>query len=161
LSKGISIQEGQLLARGLKITRSTHLLVATLATAVVANATVAVQFTGPIGQVILLALIFGSLAVGTSAISADIYSRSSQTVSNLRSIGASSRSISSAVLLPVLGFGIAGSALGAVAGAALGITLGASGGVLTVLTEVFAVIVTASAASAAGVYAGGRATWRS
>ncbi|HEY6282353.1 MAG TPA: hypothetical protein VIW22_00330 [Nitrososphaerales archaeon] len=161
MSRGISIQEGQLLARGLKITRSTHLLVAAVATGVAANATVAVQFTGLAGQIVLLALIFGSLAVGTSAISADIFSRSSHTVSNLRSIGASSRSISSAVLVPILGFGIAGSALGAVVGAALGATLGGASGVLTLLTEVFAVIATASAASAAGVYAGGRAAWRS
>jgi predicted lysophospholipase L1 biosynthesis ABC-type transport system permease subunit len=161
LSRGISIQEGQLLARGLKITRSTHLLIAAVATAVAANATVAVQFTGLAGLIVLLALIFGSLAVGTSAISADIYSRSSQTVSNLRSIGASSKSISSAVLVPVLAFGIAGSALGAVVGAALGITLGGSSAMLTVLVDIFAVIGTASAASAAGVYAGGRAAWRS
>jgi predicted lysophospholipase L1 biosynthesis ABC-type transport system permease subunit len=148
------------LARGLKITRSTHLVVAAVATAVAANATVAVQFTGLAGQVVLIGLIFGSLAVGTSAISADIYSRSSQTVSNLRSIGASSKSISSAILIPVLSFGIAGSALGAVVGAALGVILGGSSGTPTLIIEVISVIVTASAASAAGVYAGGRAAWR-
>jgi len=161
MSRGISVQEGQLLARGLKITRSTHLLVAAVATAVAANAMVAVQFTGLTGEIVLLALIFGSLAIGTSAISADIYARSSQTVSNLRSIGASSRSISSAVLIPVLVFGIAGSALGAVLGAGLGMTLGGPGGPVTVLSEVFAVVLTSSAAAAAGVYAGGRAAWRS
>jgi hypothetical protein len=161
LSRGISVDEGQLLARGLKITRSTHLLVAAVATAIAANAMVAVQFTGPAGEIVLLALIFGSLAIGTSAISADIYARSSQTVSNLRSIGASSKSISSAVLIPILVFGIAGSALGAGVGAGLGVTLGGTGGSLTVLTEILAVILTSSAASAAGVYAGGRAAWRS
>jgi hypothetical protein len=143
------------------MTRSTHLLVAAVATAVAANAIVAVQFTGLVGQIILLALIFGSLAVGTSAISTDIYSRSSQTVSNLRSIGASSRNISSAVLIPVLKFGIAGSALGACVGGALGAALGSPSGLATILTEVLAVILTSSAASAAGVYAGGRAAWRS
>lgn len=137
------------------------MLVAAVATAVAANATVAVQFTGLGGEIVLLALIFGSLAIGTSAISADIYARSSQTVSNLRSIGASSRSISSAVLLPVLVFGIAGSALGAGVGAGLGLTLGGPGGPVTILTEVLAVILTSSAASAAGVFAGGRAAWRS
>ncbi|HEV2225504.1 MAG TPA: hypothetical protein VGR56_01715 [Nitrososphaerales archaeon] len=161
MSRGIPVSEGQLLARGLKITRSTHFLVAAVATAIAANAMVAVQFTGLVGEIVLLALIFGSLAIGTSAISADIYARSSQTVSNLRSIGASSRIISSAVLVPVLGFGIVGSALGAGVGAGLGMTLGGSGGPVTILSEVFAVILTSSAASAAGVYAGGRAAWRS
>ncbi|HEV2138798.1 MAG TPA: hypothetical protein VGR53_08140 [Nitrososphaerales archaeon] len=150
-----------MLARGLKITRSTHLLVAAVATAVAANATVALQFTGLAGEIVLLALIFGSLAVGTSAISADIYARSSQTVSNLRSIGASSRSISSAVLIPILVFGIAGSALGAGIGAGLGLTLGGPGGPVTILIQVIVVILTSSAASAAGVFAGGRAAWRS
>ena len=133
---------------------------AALATAVAANATVAVQFTGLAGEIVLLALIFGSLAIGTSAISADIYARSSQTVSNLRSIGASSRSISYAVLLPVLVFGIAGSALGAGVGAGLGMTLGGPGGPVTILIEVLAVILTSSTASAAGVLVGGRAAWR-
>ncbi|MDA4119576.1 MAG: hypothetical protein OK436_03215 [Thaumarchaeota archaeon] len=161
MSRGISVHEGQLLARGLKITRSTHLLVAAVATAVTANAMVAVQFTGLTGEIILLALIFGSLAIGTSAISADIYARSSQTVSNLRSIGASSKSISSAVLIPIIVFGIAGSALGAGVGAGLGITLGGASGPVAILTQVFAVILISSAASAAGVYAGGRAAWRS
>jgi len=135
--------------------------VASVATAVAANAMVAVQFTGFAGQIVLLGLIFGSLAVGTSTISADIYSRSSQTISNLRSIGASTKSISSAVLLPVLAFGIAGSAIGAGFGAALGATLGGTIGFTTILTEVVAVILTSSAASATGVYAGGRAAWRS
>lgn len=161
MSRGIPVHEGQLLARGLKITRSTHLLVAAVATAVAANATVAFQYTGLTGEIVLLALIFGSLAIGTSAISADIYARSSQTVSNLRSIGASSRNISSAVLTPILVFGIAGSALGAGIGAGIGMTLGGPGGPATILTQVIVVILTSSAASAAGVFAGGRAAWRS
>ncbi|HEV2225499.1 MAG TPA: hypothetical protein VGR56_01690 [Nitrososphaerales archaeon] len=160
MSRGISLHEGQLLARGLKITKSTHLLVAAVATAVAANATVAVQFTGLAGEAVLLALIFGSLAIGTSAISADIYASSSQTVSTLRSSGASTKSISSAVLIPILIFGIAGSALGAGIGAGLGMTLGGTDAPVTILTQVIAVILTSSAASAAGVFAGGRAAWR-
>ena len=106
-------------------------------------------------------MIFGSLAIGTSAISADIYARSSQTVTNLRSIGASSRSISSAVLIPVLVYGIAGAGVGAGVGAGIGIALGGPGGPVNVFIEVVAVILTSSAASAAGVFVGGRAAWRS
>jgi len=161
VSRGISVHEGQILARSLKVSKSTHTVVATVAAAVAANAAVAMQFTGLAAQVATLILIFVSLALGTSAISADIYSRSSQAVSNLRSIGASSRSLANAVFFSLIGYGVAGSTLGAVVGAGLGISLGGQGGALSVLTAVFAVVLASSAAAAAGVYAGGRGTWRS
>jgi len=161
MSRGISLHEGQLLARSLKVSKSTHLVVATVAAAVAANAAAAIQMTGTVGQAILLALIFVTLAAGTSAISSDIYARSSQTIANLRSIGASSRSLSSAVFLSVIGYGVAGSALGAGVGSALGFALGGQGGVASLLVAVLGVILASSAAAAAGVYAGGRRTWRS
>jgi uncharacterized integral membrane protein len=149
-----------MLARSLKVSRSTHLVVATVAGAVAANAAVAMQFTGPAAQIAMLALIFISLAVGTSAISSDIYSRSSQVVSNLRSIGASNRSLSNAVFFSVFWYGVAGSALGAGIGAALGLSLGGQGGAFSVFIAVPEVVLASSAAAAAGVYAGGRGTWR-
>jgi hypothetical protein len=161
MSRGISLREGQILAKSLKVSRSTHMVVATVTAAVAANAAVAMQFTGPTAQIATLILIFMSLAVGTSAISTDIYSRSSQAVSNLRSLGASGRSLSNAVFFSVIGYGMAGSALGAVIGASLGISLGGQGGIVSALIAIFAVILTSSAAAAAGVYAGGRGTWRS
>jgi hypothetical protein len=119
------------------------------------------QFTGLTGQLAMMALIFVSLAVGTSAISSDIWSRSSQVVSNLRSIGASGRSISNAIFFSVIGYGVAGSAFGGGIGAALGVFLGGRGGPLSILIAVLAVVLASSAAAAAGVYAGGRGTWRS
>ena len=151
MSRGVSLQEGQLLARSLKVSRSTHLVVATVAAAVAANAAAAMQLTGVFGQAALLALIFTTLAVGTSAISSDIYARSSQTISNLRSIGASRRSLSNAVFFSVIGYGVAGSALGAGIGGALGLTLGGQGGALSVEIAVVAVILASYAAAAAGV----------
>ena len=161
MSRGISLHEGQLLARSLKVSKSTHLVVVTVAAAVAANAAAAIQMTGTVGQAVLLALIFVTLAAGTSAISSDIYARSSQTIANLRSIGASSRSLSSAVFFSVIGYGVAGSALGAGVGSALGFALGGQGGVASLLVAVLGVILASSAAAAAGVYAGGRRTWRS
>jgi len=161
MSRGVSLQEGQLLARSLKVSRSTHLVVATLAVAVAANAAAAIQLTGQVGQIALLALIFVTLAAGTSAISSDIYSRSSQTISNLRSIGASSRSLSSAVFFSVIWYGVAGSAIGAGVGATLGFALGSQGGVVSALVAVLGVILASSAAAAAGVYVGGRNAWHS
>jgi len=160
MSRGVSLQEGQLLARSLNVSKSTHLVVATVAAAVAANAAAAIQLTGLAGQVALLSLIFVTLALGTSAISSDIYTRSSQTIANLRSIGASSRSLSSAVFFSVIGYGVAGSALGAGVGAAMGIALGGQGGAVSVLVAVVGVILASSAAAAAGVYAGVRRTWR-
>ena len=149
-----------MLARSLKVSKSTHLVVATVAAAVAANAAAAIQLIGLGGQIALLLLIFVTLALGTSAISSDIYARSSQTISNLRSIGASSRSLSSAVFFSVIGYGVAGSALGAGVGAALGVALGGQGGAVTILVAVLGVILASSAAAAAGVYAGVRRTWR-
>jgi len=161
MSRGISLQEGQLLARSLKVSRSTHLLVASVAAAVAANAAAAIQLTGTVGQAVLLVLIFVTLAAGTSAICSDIYARSSQTIANLRSLGASSSSLSRAVFLSVIGYGVAGSAIGAGLGAALGLALGGQGGAVSALVAVLGVILASSAAAAAGVYAGGRRSWNS
>ena len=159
MSRGVPLHEGQLLARSLNVSRSTHLVVASLAAAVAANAAAAIQLIGPFGQAALLAVIFVTVALGTSAISSDIYARSSQTIHNLRSIGASSRSLSGAVFFSLIGYGVAGSAVGAGVGAALGIALGGQGGALSALLAVLGVILASSAAAAAGVYAGGRRTW--
>jgi hypothetical protein len=161
MSRGVSLQEGQLLARSLNVSKSTHLLVASVAAAIAANAAAAIQLTGLTGQIALLSLIFVTLAAGTSAISSDIYARSSQTIANLRSIGASSRSLTNAVFFSVIGYGVAGAALGAGVGAALGIALGGQGGAISAVVAILGVILASSAAAAAGVYAGGRRTWSS
>jgi len=161
MSRGASLQEGQLLARSLNVSKSTHLVVASLAAAVAANATAAIQLTGLMGEIALLFVIFVTLAVGTSAISTDIFARSGQTIANLRSIGASSRSLSNAVFFSVIGYGVGGSALGAGIGAALGLVLGGQGGALSAVLAVLCVILASSAAAVAGVYAGGRRTWSS
>jgi len=161
MSRGVSLQEGQLLARSLNVSRSTHVLVATVSAAVAANAAAAMQLTGFYGQTALLVIIFVTVALGTSAISSDIYSRSSQTISNLRSIGASGSSLSRAVFFSVIGYGIAGSAIGAGVGGALGLTLGGQVGAVSFALAVLGVIFASSAAAAMGVYAGGRRSWHS
>lgn len=157
---GLSLSEGQLVARSLKVTRSTYLQVAAVAAGVAANASVAMQLTGILGQVALSVFIFASLSVGTWAISTEIFTRASQTVSNLRSIGATGRSLSSAVLLPVLVYGVVGSGVGVGLGLALGVSLGGHGG-FGMLVEALFVVFSCAAATAVGVYAGGRAAWRS
>ncbi len=155
------IQRGNPVARSLKITGSTHLMVATFSAAVALNGAAAAQALGVAGLAVVVAIVFASLAVCSAAISVDILRRSGKTVSDLRSIGASSSSISSAIFSSVLAYGAAGSAVGAVVGAVLGSVLAGPGFALSTAYGVIAVVVASSAALATGTFAGGRATWRS
>ncbi len=161
MSRDFAVHASDLVARSLKITKATHMTVAVVVAAVALNASIAIQYLGALGQAVLLTLIFLSVAGGLAAISADIYSRSGQAVNSLKSIGASSKSISYAVIVSVVGYGAAGAVLGAAAGAGVGAALGGAGAsATTVLLESLGVIVAASSATAAGVYAGVR-LWRS
>jgi len=126
------------------------------------NAMIAMQCVGFDAQLALLAIVFVTLAVGTLALSSDLYSRSSQTVSNLRSIGASKGAISSAFALAIVAYGVAGAVVGVAAGSALGFALGSSGaGAISLVVESLGVMVAASTATSAGFYAGARSAWRS
>ncbi len=159
MSRLFSLHESQLLARSLKISRPMRLVVGTVAGAIAANAAAAMQLTSDTGEVAMIGLLFVSLALGTFAITSDIYSRSSQVVSNLRSLGANGRSISSAIFLAVIGYGAAGSALGAGVGTAVGASLGGQSSLVSSLVVVFAIVLTCSVAAATGVYVGGRRDW--
>ncbi len=157
-----SMRSGEMVARSLKITRATHTLVAAVTAAVALNTMVAIQSLGVAGQAVLLAIVFLSLGLGSYAVSTDVYSRSGQAIANLRSIGASRGSISSALALAIVGYGVVGAALGAVVGALLSLALGSGGaGGVSMLIQSAGVIAAASAATAAGFYAGVRSSWRS
>jgi hypothetical protein len=158
----MSLQQSKLVARSLKITGSTRALSASVAGAVALNAAMAMQFVGFAGQMTLLVVFFVSVAGAASAISGDVCSRSMQTVSNLRSIGATSGSLSSALIISVLVYGIAGASLGTIAGTGLGGFLAGGGPSLpTLLVDFVEVAVAATVATALGVYVGVKATWRS
>ena len=161
MSREAQVSATQMVARSLKISTATHLVVASVSAGVAVNAAIAMQFMGLGGQVVLLAVVFASLAAGSAAISLDVYSRSSQVVANLRSIGASRTSVSSAVVFSVLGYGAGGAALGGIIGDLLGTALGAGtlGGAF--LVQLFVVIVTASAGMSTGVFIGARSAWHS
>lgn len=162
MKSGFSLGAGGVVARSLKMTRATHVLVAAPTGAVAANVMVAMQFIGLSGQLALLALIFASVSAATLAISADVFTRSSQTVSNLRSIGASTRSLSGAMLGVALTWGLAGAAVGACLGAVLGVGLaGTSGPALSLLAEAAEVLVASAGAMTAGVYFGASLAWHS
>jgi len=162
LKPEFSMRSSQVIARSLKITRTTHSLVAAITAAVALNSMVAIQYLGVSGQAALLVAVFVSLGVGSLAVSKDVYSRSIQTVANLRSIGATTGSISSALASAMIVYGLAGAVIGVAAGSALGFTFGSSGAwSVSLLSEAIGVIAASSGAIAAGFYIGARTTWRS
>lgn len=156
-----SIGRGDMVARGLRITRATNGLLAAISLGVTANATVAVMQFGFAGKAGLLAIVFFSIAISTYAVCVDILNRSSQNVANLRSIGANKGAISRAVLIFVLTYGSAGSILGVAVGTALGASLSSIGMSSPVLLDMISVFVASAMGTAIGVYAGARQAWRS
>ncbi|MDG7010874.1 MAG: hypothetical protein JRN57_02015 [Nitrososphaerota archaeon] len=161
MKAGALLERGGPVARSLRISGSTHVMAAAISAAVSLNGTIALQTLGVLGQAAVVAVVFLSVAACTAAISVDILGRSTKAVSDLRSIGASRWSISSALFGSMLVYGAAGSFLGGVVGATAGSALfGGALGAQT-LAEVLAVLAASVGAVAAGAYAGGRITWRS
>ena len=160
MSREATVSATAMVAKSLKISGPTHLVVASVSAGVAVNAAVAMQFLGLGGQAAILAIAFLSLAAAASAVSMDVYSRSAQVVSNLRSIGASRNSVSSAVVLSLIVYGGGGAALGGIVGTGLGAALGGTGtfgGVLVV--QLIAVVLAACGGMAGGVFYGARASW--
>ena len=149
-------------AKSLRITRSTYVLVAALTAGITANAMVAIQFQGLAGQATLFALAFVSVAVATCAVSADMFSRSRQVVDNLLSMGAKKGTLSRAVLATVFTYGTIGSLLGVLVGAGVGYALSnfTSAGV-AILSEAVTFLIVSAGATTAGVYTGVGVAWRS
>lgn len=148
------------MAKSLKITSYTYAVVASLAAAVAANGMLAAAPLGAAGKAAVVAVVFVSLAGVTAALSADVLSRSSQAVANLRSIGASQGRISGAVASSVVVFGAGGALVGAAAGAVLAALVSSSPPGAS-LFDALALIIASSAAVATGAFAGGRLSWRS
>ena len=160
MSREATVSATAMVARSLKISGTTQWVVASVSAGIAVNAAIAMQFLGIGGQAAILAIAFLSLAAAASAVSMDVYSRSAQVVSNLRSIGASRDGVSTAVVLSLIGYGGGGAALGGVIGTALGTALGGAGtlgGVLFV--QLVAVVLATCGGMAAGVFYGARASW--
>ena len=162
MKQAASMRSSQMISRSMKITGTTHALVAAVSAAVALNAMIAMQYLGLLGQVALILIVFVSLALGSLAVSMDIYSRTSQTVANLRSIGATSRSISSALAAAMVFYGLAGALLGSVAGVLIGLIFGGAGTqALSPFAESAGLIAASALAAATGFYAGAKISWRS
>jgi hypothetical protein len=146
-------------ARSLRITGATNIMVGSLAAAVALNGMIGIEVLRIGGQAVLLAVIFASLVFASSAVCIDILGRSGQAMSNLRSIGATRSNVSSALLMSIIMYGGIGSVIGALAGAGVGPALvGVSFGP-GVFAEAAEVVVASAAALGAGVYLGGRYAW--
>jgi hypothetical protein len=155
------LERGGAVARSLKITGSTHAMVAAISGAMALNGMLAALALGFIGEVVVIGVVFVSLAGCSAAISVDVLNRSGKAVADLRSIGASRGNISMAIFGSILFYGALGAVIGGAAGAGIGFSLlgGASGS--QTLIGLFAVVATSAVALAVGSYAGGRLTWRS
>ena len=157
----LSLRSGQVVARSLRITSTTHVLVAAIAAGITLNAMVAIEFTGLAGQITLLATAFATVLLGSLSVAKDVLSRSSETLSNLRSIGASMGGVSVSIASALVIYGAVGAAVGVLLGAGVGALLGSAASIGSASIDAFSVIASASAGTATGFYLGARTAWRS
>ena len=159
MSREATVSATAMVAKSLKISGTTQMVVGSVSAVVAVNAAVSIQFLGLGGQAAILAIAFLSLAAAASAVSMDVYSRSAQVVSNLRSIGASRNGVSSAVVLSLIGYGGGGATLGGAVGTALGAMLAAGTPETALGVQLVAVVLATCGGMAAGVFYGARASW--
>ena len=159
MSREAAVSATAMVARSLKISGTTQMVMASMSAGIAANGAVAIQFLGIGGQAAILAMAFLSLAAAASAVSMDVYSRSEQVVSNLRSIGASRNSVSSAVVVSLIGYGGGGAVLGGAVGTAIGagLSAGTVGGEL--ILQLLAVVLATCGGMTAGIFYGARSAW--
>jgi hypothetical protein len=155
------LERGGAVARSLRITGATHLMVAAISGAMALNGMLAALALGFVGEVVVIFVVFVSLAGCSAAISVDVLNRSGKAVADLRSIGASRGNISMAIFGSNLIYGALGAVLGGAIGAGMGFSLMGGAFGTQAVVDLFAVVVASAAALAAGSYAGGRMTWRS
>ena len=162
MKSSLAIRPDRVVARSLRVTRTTFALVAAFTAFATTNAMITLQFLSVFGQETIFTLLFVSVAVATFAITTDIISRSSQVIANLRSLGAQKIGVASAVFFFLLIYGAAGTVLGAGLGATLGSAMSSTFGLsLATLTRAAAALGVSTTATVLGVYAGVRVAWRS
>lgn len=161
------MKSGQLPGRGGEVARSLGIRTSTLATvgatssAIALNGMIAVQALGFVGRISVLAVVFVSVAACSAAVTVDVLGRSAKAVSDLRSIGASQWSVSSALFWSMFAYGALGSVIGGVAGASIGGALMSTAFGAGAAEMVVVVLLACVSAVAAGAYAGGKYKWHS
>jgi len=149
----------QIVMKSLRVGRTTLALVGCIPAVVAINGVVLAQLLGSEGLAVGLGLVLVCAALGTYVILVDIMSRSAQNLSALRIAGARQASLVSALLIGILGFGVAGAAIGTFTGAVLAWGVGKVVGA-TLLSDILLVIAASAGAIAAGTYVGVGATWK-
>lgn len=149
----------QIVMKSLRVGRTTLALAGCIPAVVAINGVVLAQLLGSEGLAVGLGLVFVCAALGTYVILVDIMSRSTQNLSALRIAGAKQASLLSALLVGILGFGIAGAAIGTFTGAVLAWGVGKVVGA-TLLSDILLVNAASAGAVAAGTYVGVGAVWK-
>jgi len=161
VKRGILPGHDSMVARSLRISRTTFYMVAAFSAAIAANATITLQVLSYYGQAAILG--FTALFVGIvgASVATDILSRSSQDIGTLRTYGASREAVAWSMATSLVIFGAAGSAVGATVGAGFATTLRNSGQFIFsgTLINAFLVLALSIVAIGVGVYAGVRASW--
>src|SRR5437879_748415 len=111
-----SVVSFPLVAKSARLNRLKLVLVASISSIVVINATFLISLLNATGTLIVPALVFSFTFVPFFVILLETLSRSNQSIAVFRSVGARKRAVAVSILVTLVGAGL----VGAVAGAALG-----------------------------------------
>jgi hypothetical protein len=161
LKKGVILGNDSVIARSLKVTNATFLMVGSVTTLMACESMVILGLLNALGEAAILGLTFALGLVITSALATDLVLRSSQSVATLRSLGATRGAVFRSILTSVFIFGVAGTAFGVAAGAGLGLGAGGAASLGGTLVNAALVAVLTLAALGAGVFVGVMRSWRS
>jgi ABC-type lipoprotein release transport system permease subunit len=152
------------------MTRATNVMIASFNAAVAAMSMLALRAFSAAGQVVVYIILFAFVSIAGLSFVSDVLSRSNQTITALRSIGATKKIVTKSVITGPLLSAIGGSVLGAAIGAGLGAGLGPMGlvtiqgpglGAADVVVNGALILVSSLAAMGLGVYSGVSRSWRS
>jgi hypothetical protein len=108
-----------LVAKSLKVNRLRLAQVAFISLVIVTNATFLIGVAGSSARLLVAALVFFFTFIPTSLALLETISRSNQTLSLFRSLGAKKLTIAASLLVSLLGAGAVGALVGALAGSLL------------------------------------------
>ena len=114
-----SVVSFPLVAKSARLNRLKLVLVASISSIVVINATFLIRLLNATGALIVPALVFGFTFIPFFVILLETLSRSNQSIAVFRSVGARKRTVAASILVTLVGAGL----VGALAGAALGLVL--------------------------------------
>jgi ABC-type lipoprotein release transport system permease subunit len=115
----ISVVSFPLVAKSVRLNRLKLVLVASISSIVVINATFLIRSLNAMGTLIVPALVFGFTFIPFFVILLETLSHSNQSIAVFRSVGARKGMVTASILVTLVGAGL----VGAVAGAALGLLI--------------------------------------